>query len=308
MKSLIYHVNKEKNNTMNTFGRILTAMVTPFNDDFSINYEAAANLAKYLVANGSNGLVVAGSTGESATLSVEEKLKLFATVLDAVGDKATVIAGTGSNDTMASLKLTQAAEKLGVHGAMLVGPYYNKPPQEGYYQHFKAVADKTNLPLIVYNVPGRTSSNILPGTIARLAEIKNIVAVKEASGNLEQVAEIVRTTPKDFMVYSGDDSLTLPILSVGGVGIISVAAHIVGNRMQEMILAFTNNDLAKAQAIQSELLPFFRLMFITTNPIPIKTAVNLIGQNGGSFRLPLIPPTSNELEQIKNGMHRMHLL
>jgi 4-hydroxy-tetrahydrodipicolinate synthase len=308
MKSLIYHVNKEKSNTMNTFGRILTAMVTPFNDDFSVNYDAAANLAKYLVENGSNGLVVAGSTGESATLSVEEKLKLFVTVLDAVGDKATVIAGTGSNDTMASLKLTQAAEKLGVHGAMLVGPYYNKPPQEGYYQHFKAIADNTNLPLIIYNVPGRTSSNILPGTIARLAELKNVVAVKEASGNLEQVAEIVRTTPKDFMVYSGDDSLTLPILSVGGVGIISVAAHIVGNRMQEMILAFTNNDLAKAQAIQAELLPFFRLMFITTNPIPIKTAVNLIGQNGGSFRLPLIPPTSNELEQIKNGMHKMHLL
>lgn len=308
MKSLIYHVNKEKSNTMNTFGRILTAMVTPFNDDFSVNYDAAANLAKYLVENGSNGLVVAGSTGESATLSVEEKLKLFVTVLDAVGDKATVIAGTGSNDTMASLKLTQAAEKLGVHGAMLVGPYYNKPPQEGYYQHFKAIADNTNLPLIIYNVPGRTSSNILPGTIARLAEIKNVVAVKEASGNLEQVAEIVRTTPKDFMVYSGDDSLTLPILSVGGVGIISVAAHIVGNHMQEMILAFTNNDLAKAQAIQAELLPFFRLMFITTNPIPIKTAVNLIGQNGGSFRLPLIPPTSNELEQIKNGMHKMHLL
>lgn len=308
MKSLIYHVNKEKSNTMNTFGRILTAMVTPFNDDFSVNYDAAANLAKYLVENGSNGLVVAGSTGESATLSVEEKLNLFVTVLDAVGDKATVIAGTGSNDTMASLKLTQAAEKLGVHGAMLVGPYYNKPPQEGYYQHFKAIADNTNLPLIIYNVPGRTSSNILPGTIARLAELKNVVAVKEASGNLEQVAEIVRTTPKDFMVYSGDDSLTLPILSVGGIGIISVAAHIVGNRMQEMILAFTNNDLAKAQAIQAELLPFFRLMFITTNPIPIKTAVNLIGQNGGSFRLPLIPPTSNELEQIKNGMHKMHLL
>jgi 4-hydroxy-tetrahydrodipicolinate synthase len=308
MKSLIYHVNKEKNNTMNTFGRILTAMVTPFNDDFSVNYDAAANLAKYLIENGSNGLVVAGSTGESATLSVEEKLKLFTTVLNAVGDKATVIAGTGSNDTMASLKLTQAAEKLGVHGAMLVGPYYNKPPQEGYYQHFKKIADNTKLPLIIYNVPGRTSSNILPGTIARLAELKNVVAVKEASGNLEQVAEIVRTTPKDFMVYSGDDSLTLPILSVGGVGIISVAAHIVGNRMQEMISAFTDNDLIKAQAIQSELLPFFRLMFITTNPIPIKTAINLIGQNGGSFRLPLIPPTSNELEQIKNGMHLMHLL
>lgn len=306
MKSLIYHVNKEKEITMKTFGRILTAMVTPFNDDFSINYDAAANLAKYLVANGSDGLVVAGSTGESATLDKEEKLKLFATVLDAVGDKATVIAGTGSNDTMASIKLTQAAEKLGVHGAMLVGPYYNKPPQEGFYQHFKAIADNTNLPLIIYNVPGRTSSNILPGTIARLAEIKNIVAVKEASGNLEQVAEIIRTTPSDFMVYSGDDSLTLPILAVGGVGIISVAAHIVGNRMQEMIAAFISNDLAKAQAIHSELLPFYRMMFITTNPIPVKTAVNLIGQNGGCFRLPLVPPTAIELEQIKTYLHKMN--
>lgn len=306
MKSLIYHVNKEKKITMKTFGRILTAMVTPFNDDFSVNYDAAATLAKYLVANGSDGLVVAGSTGESATLDKEEKLKLFSTVLDAVGDKATVIAGTGSNDTMASVKLTQEAEKLGVHGAMLVGPYYNKPPQEGFYQHFKTIADSTSLPLIIYNVPGRTSSNILPGTIARLAELKNIVAVKEASGNLEQVAEIVRTTPNEFMVYSGDDSLTLPILSVGGVGIISVAAHIVGNRMQEMITAFVSNNIAKAQAIQSELIPFFRLMFITTNPIPVKTAVNLIGQNGGTFRLPLIPPTSNELEQIKNYLHKIN--
>ncbi len=306
MKSLIYHVNKEKKITMKTFGRILTAMVTPFDDDFSVNYDAAATLAKYLVANGSDGLVVAGSTGESATLDKEEKLKLFSTVLDSVGDKATVIAGTGSNDTMASVKLTQEAEKLGVHGAMLVGPYYNKPPQEGLYQHFKTIADSTNLPLIIYNVPGRTSSNILPGTIARLAELKNIVAVKEASGNLEQVAEIIRTTPNEFMVYSGDDSLTLPILSVGGVGIISVAAHIVGNRMQEMITAFVNNDIAKAQAIQSELIPFFRMMFITTNPIPVKTAVNLIGQNGGTFRLPLIPPTINELEQIKSYLHKIN--
>lgn len=291
---------------MNTFGRILTAMVTPFNDDFSINYEAAANLAKYLVTNGSDGVVVAGSTGESATLDKEEKLRLFATVLDAVGDKATVIAGTGSNDTIASLKLTQEAEKLGVHGAMLVAPYYNKPPQEGFYQHFKTVADNTNLPLIIYNVPGRTSSNILPGTIARLAEFKNIVAVKEASGNLEQVAEILRITPQDFMVYSGDDSLTLPILAVGGVGVISVAAHIVGVRMQEMVKAFIDNDIVKAQRIHAELIPFFRMMFITTNPIPIKTAVNLIGQNGGRFRLPLVPPTSSELEEIKNCLRKMN--
>lgn len=293
---------------MKNFGRILTAMVTPFHDDQSVNYEAAANLAKYLVANGSNGLVVTGSTGEAATLTSEEKLKLYATVLDAVGDKATVIAGTGSNDTRASIEITQAAEKIGVHGAMLVGPYYNKPPQEGFYQHFKAIAEMTDLPIILYNVPGRTASNILPATIARLAEIKNIVAVKEASGNLEQVSEIIRVTPKDFWVYSGDDSLTLPTLAVGGVGVISVAAHIVGNRMQEMITAFFNNDIQTAQAIQSELIPFFKTMFITTNPIPVKTAVTLLGLNGGSFRLPLIPPTANEFEQIKNMMHRMKII
>ena len=293
---------------MKSFGRILTAMVTPFHDDLSVNYGAAADLAKYLVANGSDGLVVTGSTGEAATLDNDEKLKLYSTVLDAVGDKATVIAGTGSNDTRASIYLTQAAEKLRVHGAMLVGPYYNKPPQEGFYQHFKAISQITDLPLIIYNVPGRTASNILPSTVARLAEIKNIVAIKEASGNLEQVSEIIRSTPKDFLVYSGDDSLALPILAVGGVGIISVAAHIVGNRMQEMIAAFVGNDLVKAQAIQSELLPFFRMMFITTNPIPVKTAVNILGLHTGSFRLPLIPPTASELEQIKLIMQKMNII
>lgn len=293
---------------MKNFGRILTAMITPFHNDLTVNYDAVANLAKYLVANGSDGLVVTGSTGEAATLDDEEKLKLYAVVLDAVGDRATVIAGTGSNDTRASIRLTKAAEKMGVHGAMLVGPYYNKPPQEGFYQHFKAIAQSTDLPLILYNVPGRTASNILPGTVARLSEIKNIVAIKEASGNLEQVAEIIRTTPHDFLVYSGDDSLTLPTLAIGGVGVISVAAHIVGNRMQEMIAAFVNNDIVKAQAIQSELLPFFRTMFITTNPIPVKTAINLIGQNGGSFRLPLTPPTTSEVEQIKNIMLKMNII
>jgi len=293
---------------MKKFGRILTAMVTPFHDDLSVNYGAAAELAKYLVANGSDGLVVTGSTGEAATLNNEEKLKLYSTVLAAVGDKATVIAGTGSNDTRASIELTQAAEKLGVHGAMLVGPYYNKPPQEGFYQHFKAIAESTHLPLIIYNVPGRTASNILPATVARLAEIENIVAIKEASGNLEQVSEIIRTTPKDFVLYSGDDSLTLPALAVGGVGVISVAAHIVGKRMQEMIAAFFNNDIAMAQAIQAELLPFFKMMFITTNPIPVKTAVNLIGLHAGPFRLPLIPPTVSELAQVKNIMLKMNII
>ena len=293
---------------MNNFGRVLTAMVTPFNDDYSVNYSEAAKLAKYLVDNGSDGLVVAGSTGESATLSKEEKIKLFATVMEAVGEKATVIAGTGSNDTRASIELTREAEKVGVHGAMLVGPYYNKPPQEGYYQHFKAIAESTSLPLILYNVPGRTSSNILPATIARLAEIKNIVAVKEASGNLDQVSEIIRTTSSDFMVYSGDDGLTLPVLGVGGDGVISVAGHIVGKRMQEMIAAFFAGDKAKAQAIHLELLPFFKVIFITTNPIPIKEAVKLMGIKTGPLRLPLESPTAAETEQLKLVMKQIGAL
>jgi len=287
---------------MKNFGRVLTAMVTPFNADYSVNYNEVVNLANYLVNNGSDGLVVAGSTGEAATLTKDEKLTLFKLVLETVGDRATVIAGTGSNDTRASIELTKEAEKIGVHGAMLVGPYYNKPPQEGYYQHFKAIAESTSLPLIVYNVPGRTASNILPTTIARLAEIDNIVAIKEASGNLDQVSEIIRTTPNDFLVYSGDDGLTLPILSLGGCGVISVAAHVVGKRMQEMITAFLAGEINKAQALHLELMPFFKVIFVTTNPIPIKKAVNILGINTGPVRLPLVPPTVSEEEQLKKVM------
>ena len=292
---------------MKSFGRVLTAMITPFNEDYSVNYKAAAELAKYLVAHGNDGLVVAGSTGESATLGSDEKLKLFSTVLEAVGDKATVIAGTGSNDTLASIRLTQEAEKLGVHGAMLVGPYYNKPPQEGFYQHFKMIAEQTGLPLIVYNVPGRTASNILPPTIARLSEIPNIVAVKEASGSLDQVSEIVRTARPGFQVYSGDDGLTLPILSVGGCGIISVAGHVVAERMQEMIGAYLAGDVKLAQSIHSEVMPFFKVIFITTNPIPIKTAVNLMGLPGGCFRPPMVPPTAAETEQLRTVMRSLKI-
>lgn len=290
---------------MKNFGRVLTAMVTPFKSDYSVDYQAAAELAKHLADNGNDGLVIAGSTGESATLSADEKLKLFSTVLDAVGDRATVIAGTGSNDTLASIRLTKEAEKLGVHGAMLVGPYYNKPPQEGFYQHFSMIAGETSLPLIVYNVPGRTASNILPPTIARLSQIPNIVAVKEASGSLDQVSEIVRTARPGFMVYSGDDALTLPVLSVGGCGIISVAGHVVAARMQEMISAYFAGDVRKAQTIHTELMPFFKVIFVTTNPIPIKTAVNLLGLNGGSFRPPMVPATASETEQIRTVMRSL---
>lgn len=287
---------------MDTFWKVLTAMVTPFNEDYSVNYSEAAKLAKHLIDNGSDGIVVAGSTGEAATLAKEEKLKLFATVLEAVGDRAAVIAGTGSNDTRASIELTKEAERIGVHGAMLVGPYYNKPPQAGFVGHFQAIAGETALPLIIYNVPGRTASNILPETVCKLAEIKNIIAVKEASGNIDQVSEIIRSVPKDFFVYSGEDSLTLPVMSVGGVGVISVAAHIAGKQIREMIDEYLAGNILKARDIHLKLMPVFKTMFITTNPIPVKTAVNVLGFKAGPVRPPLIEANAADLEQIKEVM------
>ncbi len=292
---------------MAAFGRLLTAMVTPFDSNLEVDYRQAAALAQNLVANGSDGLVVAGSTGEAATLSFEEKCKLFATVLEAVGDRATVIAGTGSNDTSTARKLTREAEKIGVHGAMVVGPYYNKPPQEGLFQHFKAISEETALPLIVYNVPGRTASNILPATVLRLAEFKNIAAIKEASGSLDQVSEIVRNAPADFVVYSGDDSLTLPMLAIGGHGVISVAAHLAGREMHAMIDAFLAGDTAAAKALHLRLMPFFKIMFVTTNPIPVKEAVNLSGFNAGGLRPPLIGATQEELAKITKVMKEFDL-
>jgi 4-hydroxy-tetrahydrodipicolinate synthase len=293
---------------MADFGRVLTAMVTPFDSELQVDYKQAGVLAKQLVKHGSDGLVVAGSTGEAATMTCEEKLKLFATVLDAVGDQATVIAGTGSNDTAASIRLTKEAEKVGVHGAMVVGPYYNKPPQEGMYQHFKAISEATALPLVVYNVPGRTSANILPNTILRLAELKNIVAVKEASGSLDQVSEIIRNAPVDFRVYSGDDSLTLPILAVGGYGIISVAGHLVGTEMKAMIEAYLSGNIVKARDIHLKLTPFFKVIFITTNPIPIKEAVTMSGLPVGGLRPPLIRATEGELATLRTVMRELNLI
>ncbi len=284
---------------MKDFGRVITAMVTPFHEDGSVNYEGAAELARHLVANGSDGLVVAGSTGEAATMTAEEKLKLFEVVLEAVGDRASVIAGTGSNDTMATVRFTQAAEKVGVHGALVVGPYYNKPTQEGFYQHFKTIAEATSLPIMLYNVPGRTASNIAPETVARLAEIPNIVAIKEASGNIEQATEIIRVTPADFKVYSGDDAMTLPLLAVGGEGIVSVAGHVVGNQIQAMIQAFLAGDIKKAQEINLSILPVFKAMFIVTNPIPVKTSVGLLGLPAGPLRLPLTAADDTVVAKLK---------
>ncbi|MBF7082395.1 4-hydroxy-tetrahydrodipicolinate synthase [Desulfallas sp. Bu1-1] len=290
------------------FGRVLTAMVTPFKSDMTIDYEQVKKLARHLVQSGSDGLVVAGTTGESPTLSKEEKIELFRVVVEEVGGDAVVIAGTGGNNTAASVELTQAAEKVGADGVMLVCPYYNKPSQEGLYQHFKTVAQSTNLPVMLYNVPGRTAVNLLPQTVARLSKIDNIIAVKEASGSLDQVSELRRSLPDHFAIYSGDDSLTLPILALGGKGVVSVASHIIGPQIQEMINAFNSGNVTMAAKIHGNLLPIFKVLFITSNPVPLKAALNMLGWQVGGPRLPLVEASQSEKEAIKQALAEAKLL
>nr|WP_269438065.1 4-hydroxy-tetrahydrodipicolinate synthase [Phosphitispora fastidiosa] len=277
----------------------MTAMVTPFDSSMEVDYGQARKLAGYLADNGSDGIVVAGTTGESPTLTREEKIRLFEAVVDEVGGRVKVIAGTGSNVTSDSVALTREAGKVGVDGAMLVTPYYNKPPQRGMYQHFRTVAEATDLPLILYNVPGRTSSHLLPDTIAELAKVENIVAVKEASGSLVLAGEIRRKTPEEFLIYCGEDAIILPMLSVGGHGVISVVAHIVGNELQAMVKAFMAGDIDTARKIHLDLIPVFEGMFLTTNPIPVKTAMNLMGFQVGGLRPPLIEATGEETGAIR---------
>lgn len=273
------------------FGRLLTAMVTPFNADGSVNYEKAADLAEWLINNGSDGLVVAGSTGEAATMSAEEKLELFRVVVNRINKRVPVIAGTGSNNTADSVKMTKMAEAMGVDGALIVGPYYNKPTQEGFYQHFAAVAQSTGLPIIVYNVPGRTASNISPAIVARLAtDFGNIVAIKEAAGNVAQVAELYSVLPEEFTIYSGDDGLILPFMSVGATGLISVLSNIGGGILQDVMQAYEDGRVREAAKLNARMVPLANAMFIETNPIPVKAAVTLVtGIDSGQPRLPLTP-------------------
>lgn len=273
------------------FGRLLTAMVTPFNADGSVNYEKAADLAEWLIDNGSDGLVVAGSTGEAATMSAEEKLELFRVVVNRINKRVPVIAGTGSNNTADSVKMTKMAEAMGVDGALIVGPYYNKPTQEGFYQHFAAVAQSTGLPIIVYNVPGRTASNISPAIVARLAaDFGNIVAIKEAAGNVAQVAELYSVLPEEFTIYSGDDGLIIPFMSVGATGLISVLSNIGGGILQDVMQAYEDGHVREAAKLNARMVPLANAMFIETNPIPVKAAVTLVtGIDAGQPRLPLTP-------------------
>lgn len=283
---------------MADFGRVLTAMVTPFDESGAVDFEQAASLAKHLVANGSDGIVVAGTTGESPTLSDEEKIRLVRTVKDAVAGRALVVAGTGTNDTRHSVHLTKDAQRAGADGILLVNPYYNRPSQDGLYAHFRTIAESTPLPCMLYNIPGRTGVNTAPETIARLAEMPNITAVKEATGNLDQASEIRRLTKDDFQIYSGDDSLTLPMLAVGGAGVVSVASHLAGREIREMVQAYQQGDVRRAVQLHIRLFPLFRVLFITTNPVPLKAALNMSGIKVGKPRLPLVEATAKEKEQI----------
>ena len=283
---------------MNTFGKILTAMVTPFDNKGNVDFVKTTKLVNYLLENGSDGLVVSGTTGESPTLTSEEKVALFQHVVKVVDKRVPVIAGTGSNNTYASIELTKKAEKAGVDGILLVAPYYNKPNQNGLYEHFKAIASETALPIMLYNVPGRTVASIAPETTVKLSDIPNIVAIKEASGDLSAVTEIIANTSDDFSVYTGDDSLTLPSLAIGCEGVVSVASHIIGNEMQEMIEAFYNGDYRKAAKIHQSLVPIMNGMFLAPSPAPVKTALQYKGIDVGSVRLPLVPLSPQEREKL----------
>lgn len=280
-------------------GRLLTAMVTPFDDKGNVDYEQARKLALALLDSGSEGVIVVGTTGESPTLTREEELRLFKEVKSAVGDRGAVIAGTGSNNTAEAIAATRGAEEAGVDGCLLVVPYYNKPTQEGLYQHFKTIAESTSLPCILYNVPSRTVTNLAAETTIRLSQVDNIIGIKEASGNMEQVAKIISGT-RDFRVWSGNDTDTLLILAIGGYGVISVASHIVGNQINEMIYSFVNGDTEKAAGIHRHLLPLVNALFVVSNPIPVKYAVNQVGFKVGKPRLPLTEPDEATATLIKN--------
>jgi len=283
-------------------GRLLTAMVTPFRDDLSVDLDGAARLAQHLVETGSDGIVVTGTTGEVPTLSYEEKIELYKVVKRTVPGTAVVVAGTGNYSTEESIHLTRAAERAGVDAIMAVVPYYNNPPQEGLYRHFQAIAAATALPLIVYNVPGRTVRNLEAATTLRLAELPNIAAIKEASGKLEQIAEIIAGSPDDFRVYSGDDALTLPMMAIGAFGVISVVSHVAGREIRSMIDAFVSGDVTGAASRHWRLLPLFKAAFITTSPIPIKAALEMCGLPAGPLRPPLLAANDSERAAIRAAL------
>ena len=286
-------------------GEVLTAIVTPFHPDGSVNVDKFREFAGYLVDHGSDGLVVAGTTGESPTLTDDEKLELFAAAVDAVGDRATVVAGTGTYDTAHSVRMTERAHALGVDGMLVVTPYYNKPPQRAIVRHFQEIAAATDKPIVVYNIPSRVIVNIESDTIAQLAEIDNVAAVKQANDDLKQAARIVAL---GLTLYAGDDNLILPFLELGGTGGICVHTHVWGPQTKEMIRRYKDGDVDDARRLNDEMAPAFELLKIQTNPIPIKAAVNLLGHDVGGYRLPMVDPSEEELAQVRDCLERAGIL
>ena len=290
------------------FGRLLTAMVTPFLDNGEVDYAEVKRLAVHLIENGNDSILVCGTTAETPTLTHEEKVNIVKTVKEAVGERAKIVVGTGTNCTRTTIEATKEMEALGADGILVVEPYYNKPSQEGMYQHFKAVAEATSLPIILYNIPGRCGVNMTPELIARLAQIPNIVAVKEAGGSVEQVSKIRTLVPDDFVIYSGDDSLTLPMMSVGAYGVISVAAHVAGKEIRAMIDAYVAGNVAEAAQWHKKLYPIFKSLFITANPVPVKYALSQVGFGNGKVRLPLVEANDSEKAIVFQTMKDLHLV
>ena len=280
-------------------GNILTAMVTPFKKDGQVDYELAVKLANFIIENGSDGIVLCGTTGESPTLTWDEQHQLFVVIRNSLQSKAKILIGTGSNSTSEAVEATQKAFEAGADGALVVVPYYNKPPQDGLYDHFKYVANAApNLPIMLYNIPGRTGSNLSPITVKKLMEFSNIVSIKAASGRIEEVTELRAECGSEFAIYSGDDSLLLPMLSVGAVGVVSVASHIVGLQLKDMISNFQNGNVLKALDIHERLQPLFKALFETTNPIPIKAALEQLGWEVGPPRPPLVKLNDDKTQKL----------
>ena len=287
-------------------GEVLTAIVTPFDADGAVDYESFRELARHLVENGSDGLVVCGTTGESPTLTDEEKLRLWETAVDAVGDRATIVAGTGTYSTAHSVHLTEQAHELGVDGLLVVTPYYNKPPARGIVEHFKAIAAASDRPIVVYNIPGRVVINIEPETISELAEISTVKAVKQANDDLEQARRILAET--DLDLYSGDDNLTYPFLELGGIGVVSVLGHVVGPQVKQLVDAFCEGDLETARRIEDGLAPAYELLKVQTNPIAVKCALDLLGHEVGGVRLPLVEADGEERAKVRGCLERLGVL
>jgi len=291
---------------MKDLGRLITAMVTPFDAEGNVDYDQAKKLALALIKSGSDGLVLSGTTGESPTLTHEEELKLYAEVKKAIGDKGSIIAGTGSNSTAEAVEATRAAEKLGVDACLLVTPYYNKPAQEGLYQHFRTIAESTSLPCILYNVPSRTIISIAPDTVIRLSQIDNIIGIKDA-GSLEESALVINGAGKDFLVWSGNDTDTIPMMSIGGYGVISVASHLVGLQIKDMINKFLSGKVAEAAAMHTGMMPLVKALFVVSNPVPVKYALNQVGFRVGKTRLPLVDPDEKSTAAINAALKKYNI-